>query len=74
LDYNRSGFLLARGSTGGFKAIHLSFTLAAEPAIRSLLILILARTIIESGMGIDPYVHTRVALKMDDWLRRLGNT
>jgi hypothetical protein len=51
----------------------LRFALVADAAVGGLSVLLLAGTVIESGVGIDPYLDAGVSLKMDGGSGRLGD-
>src|ERR1700676_3890015 len=66
--------LLAGAATGRFEAIHLRFALRTESAVGGFSVLLLAGTVVESGVWIDPDREARVSVKMDDGRGNLGDS
>src|SRR5271166_2616852 len=66
--------LLADAATGRFEAIHLGVALGADAAVSSLSKLLLARAVVESGVGIDPNLDARVSLKMNHGRGSFGDS
>src|SRR6266436_9629160 len=64
---------LAGAATGGFEAIHLRFVLRTESSVGGFSVLLFARTIVESGVWIDPDREAGISMKTDQGRRRLGD-
>ena len=66
--------LLAGGTTGRLKAIHLGLALAAEAAVPGFSILLFTGTVVESSVWIDPYLCFRISWGMNERNGFLGDS
>src|SRR6266436_8071498 len=64
---------LAGAATGGFEAIHLRFVLRTESSVGGFSVLLFARTIVESGVRIDPDREAGISMKTDQGRWRIGD-